>query len=174
MPQRVRRPATPEGDLERLQRSFLDAVPRIEAHGRVYFRYVKCWHKREEYLAEMVGIGWKWWVRLHHKGKDPSQFESAIATFAAKAVNSGRRLCGLEKAKDAMSPRAQRRHSFAVGKLPDFSTLSTNPLAEALTDNTRSPVDEQVCFRLDFPRWLASLGDRKRRIAEDLMLGERT
>ena len=42
------------------------------------------------------------------------------------------------------------------------------------SDNTRSPVDEQAAFRIDFPAWLASLGDRKRRITEDLMLGERT
>jgi hypothetical protein len=43
-----------------------------------------------------------------------------------------------------------------------------------LHDNTRSPVDEQVCFRLDFPRWLVRLGERRRRIAQDMALGHRT
>ena len=38
---------------------------------------------------------------------------------------------------------------------------------------TRTPPDEQAAFRLDFAAWLASLGDRKRRVAEDLMVGER-
>jgi hypothetical protein len=28
--------------------------------------------------------------------------------------------------------------------LPDFGTLSTGPLAEALADNTQAPVPEQV------------------------------
>src|SRR5262245_58018702 len=69
---------------------------------------------------------------------------------------------------------SQRHRHFHVGKLPDGSTLSDNPLTDALLDNTQTPPDEQVCFRLDFPAWLASLGERKRRVAEDLMMGERT
>jgi hypothetical protein len=51
--------------------------------------------------------------------------------------------------------------------------LSGNPLIEALHDNTQTPVDEQVCFRLDFPAWLNTLGDRDRRVVKDLMRGER-
>src|SRR5262249_47112028 len=77
-------------------------------------------------------------------------------------------------AKDALSPVAQRRHGFQVGRLPDFSTLNGNPLTEALQDKTRSPVPEQVAFRLDFPAWLASLGARNRGIAQDMAQGHRT
>jgi hypothetical protein len=73
-----------------------------------------------------------------------------------------------------LSPRAQKSKGFAVCKLPDFSTLSTNPLTEALTDNTMTPPDDAAAFRIDFPAWLASLGDTKRRVAEELMMGERT
>ena len=61
-----------------------------------------------------------------------------------------------------------------MSKLPDFDILSVNPLVEALADNTRSPVDEQAAFRIDFPSWLSTLSDRDRRVAEGLMLGERT
>ena len=50
-------------------------------------------------------------------------------------------LCGQEAGKDCLSPTAQARHGFAVGRLPDCETLSSNPLSEALADNTRSPVD---------------------------------
>ena len=35
-------------------------------------------------------------------------------------------------------------------------------------------MDEQVCFRLDFPAWRASRTERDRRILDDLMVGERT
>jgi len=73
-----------------------------------------------------------------------------------------------------MSSVAQQRHSFAVGKLPDYSTLMENPLAEALIDNTRTEVPEQVCFRIDFPAWLADLTERDRRIVTDMAMGERT
>ena len=157
-----------------LQARFLNILPRIERHGRCYFRHVKCPHQREELLAEMRGLAWLWFVRLAGRGKDVTGFVSALAGYAARAAHSGRRVCGQERTKDVLSPVARRRHGFAVGSLPDHSTSGGGPLEEALRDNTRSPVDEQVCFRLDFPAWRASRTERDRRILDDLMLGERT
>jgi hypothetical protein len=160
--------------LEQLHARFLAILPRIERHGRVYFRHVRSRFKRDDLIAEMVALCWKWFVRLVRRGKDPTRFASALATFAAKAVNSGRRLCGNERAKDVLSPVAQRRRDFAVQSMPEYSTLSGNPLFEALTDNGVTPPPDAAAFRLDFPRWLASLGGRNRDIAEDMALGHRT
>ena len=157
-----------------LHAGFLVLLPRVEAHARVAFRDLRCPVRREEALAEMVALCWLWFVRLRRRGEDPSAFPSALATFAARAVRSGRRLCGQERGKDALSPLARQRHSFAVSSLPQASTLDGNPLDEALHDNTQTPVPEQVSFRLDFPAWLATLSDRDRRLALDLMRGERT
>ena len=131
--------------LVQLQTTFLTHVlPRVEAHGRIFFRHVRCPHRKEELLAELRGLVWKWYVGLVRRGKDVLAFVSALATYAVRAINSGRRVCGHERAKDVLSPVAQRLHGFAVGKLPDFSTLDGNPLEEALIDNTVSPVPEQV------------------------------
>src|SRR5262249_51669902 len=106
--------------------------------------------------------------------KDAGQFASALATYAARAVSSGRRLCGQEKASDALSPLAQQRRGFSVGALPDISTMSGNPLEEALRDNTQTEVPDQVHFRLEFPRWRRTRTHRDRRLIDDLMKGERT
>jgi hypothetical protein len=156
-----------------LQATFLLILPRIELHGRVYFRYKRA-DKREEMVAEMVGLCWRWFVRLVQRGKDPTAFASALAGYAARAVNSGRRVCGMDRAKDVLSPRAQRRHGFTVSKLPDRSTLSDNPLSEALHDSTKSSPPDAAAFRCDFPAWLGTHAERDRRIAADLMVGERT
>jgi hypothetical protein len=160
--------------LRALQLAFLAILPRIERHGRVYFRHVRCPDRKADAIAEMVALSWRWFVRLAEQGKDATRFPSVLATFAARAVYSGRRLAGTCRAKDVLSPVAQRRHGFAVGRLPDFSTLNGNPLFDALHDNTRSPVPDQVSFRLDFPAWLASLGPRNRGIAQDMAQGHRT
>jgi hypothetical protein len=161
--------------LDALQSAFLAQVlPKILSHGRVYFRHLRSAELKEEYIAEMVALAWKWHRRLADRGKDATQFPSAIATFAARAVRCGRRLAGMDRARDVLSPLAQRRTGFAVGKLPDCSALDGSPLDEALHDNTRSLPDQQAAFRLDLPRWLATLGTRDRRIAEDLALGYRT
>jgi len=157
-----------------LQVRFLVLLPRIELHGRIYFRFLRCPVRREEAVAEMVALSWQWFVRLAQGGKDATQFPSALAAFAARAVKSGRRVCGQEKAKDVLSPLAQRRHGFVVERLPDFSTLTTTPFSEALYDNTQTPPPDQVAFRLDFPAWRRTHPDRDRRLIDALMLGERT
>src|ERR1700722_2007723 len=80
----------------------------------------------------------------------------------------------MERAKDVMNGHTQYRQGFVVEKLPDFSSLSANPLEEALADNTRTPPPDAAAFRVDFPRWLQSLPQRDRRMAKELMVGERT
>jgi hypothetical protein len=97
-----------------------------------------------------------------------------LARYAAQAVRCGRRVTGQEKADDVLSPVAQRRHGFAVGSLPDHSTLHGNAWDEALIENTRSEVPDQVAFRIDFPAWRRTLAERDRRLVDLLMTGERT
>src|SRR5262249_58232223 len=116
--------------LARLQATFLRAIlPRVLAHARVYFRHLSA-ERKEEAAAEAVALSWAWHLRLAERGQDAAQFPTAIAKFAARAVRSGRRLAGMDRTIDALSPLAQRRHSFAVGKLPDYSALDGSPLEQ--------------------------------------------
>src|SRR5262249_4397288 len=159
---------------------------RVEAHGRVYFRHVRCPDRKEELLAELRGLAWKWYVRLVRRGKDVLAFVSALATYAARAVNSGRRVCGHERKKDVLSPLAQRLQGFAVEALPQATTASHELLygsphgqerldafEERLRDNTQTPPDEQAAFRIDFPAWRRTRSERDRRVLDALMRGER-
>ncbi|HEY7427184.1 MAG TPA: hypothetical protein VH682_23320 [Gemmataceae bacterium] len=161
--------------LARLHAVFLKVIlPRVQLHARIYFRHIKCQVQRADCIAEAIGLAWKWFIRLAQKGKDATRFPTAIATYAARAVRSGRRVVGQEKSKDVLSPLAQQCQHFAVGKLPDFSTLNGSPLEEALHENTVSPVPDQVAFKIDFPTWLGTLGQRNRELVEDMALGHRT
>jgi hypothetical protein len=157
-----------------LQSRFLSLVPRIERHGRVFFRHLRPRSLREERISEMVALAWKWYRRLAEQGKDATQFPSMLATYAARAVNSGRRLCGKESAKDVLSSDAQQRHGFKVKNLPDGYSPVRETFETALTDNTVTPPAEQVCFRIDFPAWLKTRTERDRRVVQDLMVGDRT
>src|SRR5262245_35683632 len=157
----------PASSSDCLHATFLTLLPRIELHGRVAFRSIKCPNSRQEAIAEMVAIAWMWVLRLHRHGKDPLQFPSAIATFAARQVRSGRRLCGQEKAKDVLSPLAQQRRHFRVERLPAsirrcfedvygsvHGQRDIDAFEERLRDNTQTPVTEQVALRLVFSCWL--------------------
>ena len=113
-----------------LQARFLSILPRIELHGRISFGHVPCPGRRADAIAEMVALAWTWHLRLAQRGKDATRFPGALAIYAARAVRSGRRVCGQERAKDVLSPSAQRQHRFVVERLPDFSTLGGNPLEQ--------------------------------------------
>jgi hypothetical protein len=157
-----------------LHARFLMMLPCIETHAKIYFRDIRCGDKRADRIAETVALAWQWFVKLDDRGKDATHFVVALARLAAKAVKCGRRLAGMEKAKDAMNSQTQQRRGFFVERLPDVGTGSGNPLTEALTDNMVTPPPDAAAFRVDFPRWLGSLPDRDRRLAEKLMIGEQT
>src|SRR5688572_4478761 len=97
-----------------IQIAFCAVLPRITRHARFYFRYLKRKPDHEDAVAEAVALAWKWFARLLQQGKHPDEFVSAIATYAVRAVKSGRRLCGQEWAKDVLSRRAQARLGFFV------------------------------------------------------------
>jgi hypothetical protein len=172
--------------IAQLQSRFLAIRHRIETHARIYFRQLRSSDEKAERIAETLAIAWKWFVRLAQRGKDATHYPSVLATFAARAVNAGRRLCGQLKAKDVLSERAQQRHGFRVEQLPLSTRTCHDELnglggqrhldayEERLQDNTRTPPDEQAAFRLDFPAWLTTRTERDRRIINDMVVGEGT
>jgi hypothetical protein len=173
-------------DLAHLHAAFLSILPRIERHGQIYFRHLRP-HKKADAIQEMRALAWKWFVRLHQLGKDPADFVTQFVTYLARAVNSGRRLAGMAKAKDVMNPATQRRHGFRVEPLPNSTRTSherlyASPVGQALLDafeerlrdNTVTPVPEQVAFRIDFPAWLRTLTARERRMIRAMSCNERT
>ena len=155
-----------------LHSRFLAVLPRIQAHADYAFRFVRCVAKRSDWIAEAIALAWKWFAELEQRGRDAAKFISAIAAFAVKAVKCGRRVAGMEHAKDAMNHLAQRRHGFAVEQLPDVCS-GQDHVTEALANNMVTPPPDAAAFRVDFPRWLASLAKRDRRLAEQLMVGDR-
>lgn len=177
--------SAPCPSLAELHARFLDLLPKIELHGRIFFRHLPG-HRKEEAIQEMHALAWKWFVRLARRGKDAAEFLTTFNTFLARAVNSGRRLSGAEKAKDVMCRQTQRRHGFTVESLPMSTRTSHEARStvhgqqmqdvyeERLQDNTQTPVPDQAAFRVDFPAWLTTITDRDRQLVEDLALSHRT
>jgi hypothetical protein len=157
-----------------LQTRFLAVLPRIETHARIYFRHLKCPHQREEAVAECLALAWVWFIRLVRRGKNPEAFITVLADFAARAVSSGRGLCGQEKVNEVLSPVAQRRHGFTVQRLHPCGSPPGSPWDDAVRDNTQTPVPSQVIFRVEFPIWRSRRNKRDQRIIDRLMRGEQT
>jgi hypothetical protein len=147
-----------------LHARFCLLLPRIEIHGRIYFRFLRCPHKKADAIQEMRALAWKWFLRCVERGKDPADFVATFVGFLARAVKCGRRVAGMLRAKDVMNPTTQHRHGFKVEPFPfshraEHERLYADPKGqqlhdayeERLRDNTQTPVPEQVAFRIDFP-----------------------
>lgn len=160
--------------VEPLQAGFLALVPRIENIVAARLRHIPCPDRRRDLLCEATALCWAWYLGLARKGRNPVDFLFGFGLLAARAVLSGRRLCGCEKAKDVLSPVCRSRRGFTVSPLPEGTPLSGGIFEDALTDNTQTPVPDQVQFRIDFPRWRASQGERCRELIDALAAGHRT
>ena len=93
-------PSPARDSLADLQARFQALLPRVELHARVFFRHLKCPDRKQDAINETLALAWKWFVHLAEQGKDPSRFPAAFATLIARSVRCGRRLAGMEKAKD--------------------------------------------------------------------------
>lgn len=157
---------------------FLKAIkPVIERQARVSFRqYARDPDKMEELTQAATALAWKRYLDLMKRDKDPAAFVTVFAARCCQGVRNGRGLTGTERAKDAMSPRAQREKGFRVQRLPEHDTTDQreHDALEALKDSSRSPPDEQVAFRNDYQGWINRLPRKKARIVNDLANGETT
>ncbi len=160
------------------KRRFERHMPRIRRHAAVIFRDVKCYHARQDKIQDVLGIAFKWfkqlWKDRKKTGKNPECFISRLADFACRQVKCGRTLAGKLNTRDVLNAITGIKHGFVVGKLPDFSTESANPLQEALIDNTQTPPDEQAVFRLTFPVFLERRSERDQRLIVAMAENHRT
>jgi len=165
--------ARPNGSLRALYEGFLVILPRIELHGRFYYRHLASPHQREDAVAEMVALAWLWYVRLAERGKDAGDFPGALAAFAGHAVNAGRRLCRQHQATDVLSPLAQLRHGFSVRPLPADSSHAADDSTAPSAASRMTPPDERAMFLLAFPAGLQTRSERDQRLIRALMAGDR-
>jgi len=166
---------TTEGSTNSLQDTFLEILERILTHGRIVFRFHHCPYTFEDCLQEMLGLAWLWHCRLVQQGKDPRQFASVIASFAARHVRNGDRLCGYESAKDILSDRARLKHHFQVHRIQSDTCLpGSNLTLHALVEHRLASSADRAAFRIDFSEWLCSLRERDANLASDLAVGDTT
>jgi hypothetical protein len=89
-----------------------------------------------------------------------------LARYGALRYRSGRRVGWSFRSTEVLSEACQRRQGFAV--------QSIDVLDDGLLDHQRVAPSERAAIRLDFARWLASLGARDRALVELLATGETT
>lgn len=165
----------PYGDSDKLaawQRRFLVMLPVILSYVAHAFRNLRA-EAREEAVAEAAASVYTAYARLVQRGRENFAFATVLARFAIAQIRVGRQFGGKLNSRDISSKYAQLRKRFRLGRLDRFDVVN-GCWQEAVVEDHRTPVIDQVWFRIDFPAWLNSLPPRDRKIALCLAGGQTT
>jgi len=146
-------------------------VPTIMRYARRAFRDTSE-ELREDLIEEAIANCLVAYVRLVERGKEDLAYPTVLAMFAIKQIKDGRRVGKRINSRDLYDQHAQIKGAYQLrhlGSPGDFR----GGWKEHLIDNRRTPVPDQVAFRIDFPAWLNTLSARDRRITNELATGER-
>jgi hypothetical protein len=154
------------------QTDFVTQLPEIQARLKLAFRQRDA-GAREEAIADATILCLLSFVKLHEQGRADTVTASNLAWYAAKQIRSGRSAgCRLD-AKEPLSQCAQQRRGIRVEHL-HANNPEDRVWIDALVQDRRSTVLDQVAARLDISAWLTTLCGRTRRIAADLARGGTT
>lgn len=150
----------------------LAMLPTVRRNARIAFRGLDA-DSRDDAVAEVIANVTVAFARLVALGKTHLAFPTVLAHFGISQFRDGRRVGNRFRISEVLSRHAQRRKRFFVERL-DHLDQDTGEWCEAVVEDPRTPVPEQVAFRIDFPQWLAGLTRRNRKIAEALSVGNTT
>ena len=144
-------------------------LPEVCLYAWASFRRLEP-EAREEAVQEAVAHALLTYRRLVAQGKADVAYPAVLARCGVLRVKDGRKVVGGQNGRDVLSPYCQRRKNIAVERLDRFDKESGEWI-EAIVEDARTPVPDQVAFRIDFPAWLCLQTKRNRRIAEALAVG---
>lgn len=147
-------------------------LPAIQAQAKFAFRHLNP-EAREDAIQETIANALVAFVRLVQREKTDIAYPTPLVRFAVAQIHDGRRVGNRLNVRDVLSPYAQQEKGIRVERLDRFDE-EDNEWVEAVVEDHRTPVPDQVAFRCDFPVWLERLSRRNRRIAEALSVGHTT
>lgn len=148
------------------QALFLMLMPSVRCHARHAFRRLRQLEQEEAVQDVLVQV-FITCVQLATHGQQSKAYPSALARFAIARYREGRRAGQPTRSRDLMSEARLQRQSRCCGR----PIQQREDWQAAVAADSRTPVLDQVCFRMDFPVWLSHLSERQRRIAHTLALG---
>lgn len=151
------------------QERFLALLPVIVNYLLPAFRKLRP-EEKSEAVQEAVANYWVAYARLVEQGRESLAFATVLAKFAIAQVRSGRQVGGRLNIKDISSKYCQQRKRIRLGRLDRFDPVE-NCWQETIIEDRRTPILDQIWFRIDFPAWLDSLPPRDRKIAQCLAEG---
>lgn len=144
-----------------LQDSFVKLLPWMQKTARLAFQNLDH-EKREENIAATVALAWKHFHRLNERGRaaEPGILKSVVF-YTLKHIRAARKIDSARKPKCPLALRPYGKVTFDSGNIEDLV-------------GKRAGVFDIVSFRIDIPKFLATLTQRQRTMVYDLAMGHGT
>ncbi len=151
---------------------FLELLPTICQHARYVFRH---WppEARDESVQEVIASAFVAYKRLVAQGKQELAYGAPLARYAVARFRAGRRVGVQMNVRDVASQRCRDVKRIKLERLDRWSPQEEAWCEILVEDKTCTPAD-LAASRIDYRAFLATLGRRKRRIAQMLATGETT
>jgi hypothetical protein len=145
------------------QSIFVAMLPEIEQKLRLAFCRLDP-EARDDAIEEGVVHSLLAYVRLYEQGRAVVATPSSLAWYSSRQVKRGRPAVGRMSGKDPLSRYAQIGNGIQVDRQP-------SNWIDAMVEDKRAPVADQVVAKMDVAAWFATLTERMKVIAKDLAFG---
>ena len=145
------------------QASFVAMLPEIEQKLRLAFCRLAP-EAREDAIEEGVVHSLLAYIRLNEQGRAEIATASSLAWYSSRQVRRGRPAAGRMNGKEPLSRYAQIGNGIQIDR-------SSSKWIDAIVEDKRAPVADQVAAKMDIGAWFATLTKRMKEIATDLAFG---
>jgi len=153
----------PNGNETSWQTRFVTMLPEIQQRLRQAFRHLDA-EAREDSIEEAIVHSLLSYSRLHERGRAESASPSNLAWYATLQVKRGRPAGSRMNGKEPLSRYAQLGNGIRIEQ------MQSNWI-DAMIEDKRASVTDQVAAKLDVAAWFATLTKRMKEITKDLAFG---
>jgi hypothetical protein len=145
------------------QSSFVAMLPEIQQKLHLAFCRLDP-EAREDAIEEGVVHSLLAYIRLHEQGRAEAATPSSLAWYSSRHVKRGRPAAGRMNGKEPLSRYGQIGNDIEV-------ELQPGNWIDAIVQDKRAPIADQVAAKMDVGAWFATLTQRMKQIARDLAFG---
>ena len=145
------------------QSKFVAMMPEIQQKLRRAFCRLDP-EAQEDAMEEGIVHSLLVYLRLHEQGRAEVATPSSLAWYSSQLVKRGRPTSGKMNCKEPLSRYGQISHDIEVER-------QSGNWIDAMVEDKRAPVADQVAAKMDVGAWFATLTKRMKEVAKDLAFG---
>lgn len=145
---------------------------KLGGYARRYFWNGAGRESQEDSVAEVIAIGWKWFLGAWRRTGELPVLDRKRARYLCGRVQRGSRCAGNAHVGCVLAGRLSRKHVRPYGPAVALRVVQLADAIDLLPAREGDSPAEEACLRVDFECWLARQDERTQMILFALWAGE--